>query len=61
METALGINKTKDLANYMKAILRSELRGGEEWVPKPNWPMDLVQDCQYMVRIMIRAVRNESK
>jgi len=61
METLFGINKTKDIVNYMKAILRSEIRGGEEWVPKPNWSIDLVQDCQYVVRIMVQAWRNQSK
>jgi len=68
METSFGINKTKDIANYMKdianymkAILRSEIRGREEWVPKPNLSMDLVQDCQYVVRIMVQAWRNQSK
>ena len=61
METGSGINMMKELANYIKAILRSELRGGGEWVPMPNWPMDLIQECQYVVRIMIQALRNESK
>lgn len=61
MTTSLGISKTRDVSDYMKALFRSELSGGEKWVPMPNWPLDFLQDCHYMVRIMVRALRNKSK
>src|SRR5260221_1615540 len=64
MSAPLGIQKTENIAAYMKAVFVAKLRGNAENVPLPNWSLgqlDLLEECNYASKIMVQATRNLSE
>jgi hypothetical protein len=59
--TMFAIEKTKEIANYMRSLYTAEIEVGGEAVPFPNWPIDVLQECQFAAKVIAQAVRNDSK
>ena len=58
--SSLGIEKTKEVAAYMRQLYNAELQGKDD-VPLPHWSIDLAEDCRYAVKVILKAVKNESE
>jgi hypothetical protein len=56
-----AIEQTKAIASYFRALYNAEVRGMNEDVPFPNWPIHLLEECQYAVKIIATAIQNQSK
>ena len=56
----LGIEKTKEIAAYMRRLYNAELQGKDDG-PLPEWSIDLLEDCRYAVMVILKAVKNESQ
>ena len=56
----LGIEKTREIAAYMHLLYEAELQGKDD-IPLPNWSLDLLEDCRYAVKVILKALRNESQ
>ena len=56
----LGIEKTREIPTYMHLLYEAELQGKDD-IPLPNWSLDLLEDCQYAVKVILKALRNESQ
>jgi hypothetical protein len=61
MTSLYGLSKTEEVAAYVKRLFVSELqrKGGE--VQMPNWDLDFLQEIHYAVKMLLIAVRNQSK
>lgn len=56
----LGIAKTEEIAAYMRHLFKAQVRGNDN-VPMPSWPIELLEDCRYAVKVIVNAVSNPSK
>lgn len=58
-EHQLGIEKTVEVSNYMKALFKVLRNNDNVQVKIPShWTLDFTQDCNYMVHLLVKAVRN---
>lgn len=56
----LAICKTIEIATYLRRLFTAELESKGEDVPLPDWPIDLLEECHYSIKVMIAAVQNQS-
>ena len=55
----LAIEKTMEVGKYMKAsFLRSLHRTNVQVEIPDHWSLEFTQDCNYMVHLLVKAVRN---
>lgn len=52
---------THEVANYMKKLFAAELKGCAEEVPLPRFPLELLEECNFAMKLLVRASRNQSK
>lgn len=58
----LAIQKTKEIAEYMRAVYTAEIQSnGATDVPFPKWRLDLLEECRYAAKVIAQAVKNESE
>jgi len=55
-----AIQKTKEIASFLRNLFNAELHG-TDIVELPNWSVDLLEDCRYAVKIIVKAIKNRSK
>jgi len=53
-----GIEKTKQISAYMRLLYDAELQGKDD-IPLPNWPIDLLEDCRYAVKVIVQGLNNQ--
>lgn len=61
MTSLYGLSKTEEVAAYVKRLFVSELQRKGEEVQMPNWDLDFLQEIHYAVKMLLIAVRNQSK
>jgi len=64
MSAPVGIQKTENIAAYMKSVFVAELRGNAEKVPLPNWSLDqldILEECNYASKVLVQATKNLSE
>jgi hypothetical protein len=59
--TMLAIQKTKEIAAYLRQLCAAELQSTDRHVPFPNWPIDLLEECHYAAKVIVQAIKNQSK
>jgi hypothetical protein len=52
---------TQQIASYMKSRFISELRGATEELQIPRFPLDLLEECNFATKLLVRASKNQSK
>ena len=57
----IALDKTKEVASYMRLLYTAEVAGRKHEGDLPNWSIDLLQDCRYAAKVIALAVKNESK
>ena len=57
----LAIEKTEAILHYVRCLFRNCLHDmeGEAEISK-DWSLELVQDCNYIVHLVLRALKNQS-
>lgn len=58
----IGIDRTANLATYVQAVFRKEMGGMDDKLTMPTtFSLDLLEECHYAVRVIARAIRNQSE
>lgn len=57
----LAIQKTKEIATYLRRLYTAEVLSTGENVPFPNLPIDMLEECRYAAKVIAQAVANESE
>jgi hypothetical protein len=57
----MALPTTQEIASYMKARLLAELTGSVERLQMPGFPVDLLEECNFATKLIIKAARNQSK
>jgi hypothetical protein len=57
----MALPTTPEIAFYMKSIFLAELSGSVDKLQMPNFPLDLLEDCNFAIKLLSRAVRNKSE
>ena len=52
---------TEQIAFYMGARFIAELRGSVEEIQMPRFPLDLLEECNFAIKLLVKASRNQSK
>lgn len=52
---------TEEIASYMKQRFCAELKGNKEKLDLPNFPLELLQECNFAMKLLAQAIRNQSK
>lgn len=52
---------TQQIASYMKSRFIAELRGATEQLQMPRFPLDLLEECNFATKLLVKASRNQSK
>ena len=52
---------TQEIASYMQSRFTAELTGSVDKLQMPRFPLDLLEDCNFAARLLLRAARNQSK
>ena len=52
----------EEIATYLKLLFANELKGNIENISMPsNFPLDLLEECHYTVRLLVEAVKHPSR
>ena len=57
----MALPTTQQIASYMKSRFIAELTGSVEKLQMPRFPLDLLEECNFASKLLLRAVRNKSK
>jgi len=57
----MALPKTQEIATYMTSRFLAELNGSVENFQMPRFPLDLLEDCNFATKLLVRAVGNKSK
>jgi len=57
----MALPTTQEIADYMKATFIAELTGSAEKLQMPRFPLDLLEECNFATKLVLKAVRNKSK
>jgi hypothetical protein len=57
----MALPTTQQIASYMKSRFFAELTGSVEKLQMPRFPLDLLEECNFASKLLLRAVRNKSK
>jgi len=52
---------TEEIAFYMRSRFIAELNGTLEIFQMPRFPMDLLEECNFATKLLVKASRNQSK
>lgn len=52
---------TEQIASYMRSRFIVELKGAVEEIQMPRFPLDLLEECNFAVKLLVRASQNQSK
>jgi hypothetical protein len=52
---------THEIALYMQSRFSAELTGSVDKLQMPRFPLDLLEECNFAARLLVRAARNQSK
>lgn len=55
---SLGLEKTRQVAWYMRQLLGQK---GDTVPPLPDWPLEILREIHFMVRVVKQAIGNQSK
>ena len=56
------MNKTAHLATYVRSLFVSQMgRKSEELKMPMTFSLDILEECHFAVRLIIRALKNQSK
>jgi hypothetical protein len=53
------VHDAEEVAGYMEQLFIAESRG--ENIEMPRWPLDLLEECGYAVKMLIKAAQNQSE
>ena len=52
---------THEVAAYMKKRFIAELKGSAGEVQLPRFPLDLLEECNFAIKLLVKATRNQSE
>ena len=52
---------TQQIASYMKSRFIAELRGATDKLQMPRFPLDLLEECNFAIKLLVKASKNQSK
>jgi hypothetical protein len=61
MSVTMGVEKTVEIAAYLRTLFAAELRGNVDSIQMPvHWDLEILEECHYMVKLVVQAMENES-
>src|ERR1700687_378762 len=57
----MALPTTHEIASYMQSRFTAELTGSVDKLQMPRFPLDLLEDCNFAARLLLKAARNQSK
>jgi len=52
---------TQQIASYMKSRFIAELRGATKKLQISRFPLDLLEECNFATKLLVKASKNQSK
>ena len=61
IQSTMALPTTEEIASYMKSRFIAELTGSVEISEMPRFPLELLEECNFSVKLLIKAARNQSE
>lgn len=52
---------TEEIATYLKAAFNAEMRGELGLLQMPRYSLDLLEECNFAAKLLVKATRNQSE